>query len=300
MRANANSITFVIGPTAAGKTQLALELAQSQNGIIINGDSLQVFKKMDIGTAKPSMAERQTLPHFLFDIVEVGQEFTAGEYRRAALKVIEENIAKHNIFIVGGSGFYLQALEKGMFDVEAIPAEVVAQVEALQAERGNEFLHEQLKKNDPQSAAAIHVNDSYRLVRAVSVVTHTGRSWSQMKQDFKDKTESLSDHYNVKKIGIQVDRETLRQRVEKRAAMMLKQGLVTEVQALLALTSEAWAPLQSVGYKEVLRFLNGEIAEPELVPIITQSTMRLAKKQMTWFKRDPAVEWRVGSSNGES
>jgi tRNA dimethylallyltransferase len=292
MKADANSITFIIGPTASGKTQLALELAQSQNGIIINGDSLQVFKKMDIGTAKPSIAERQSRPHFLFDIVDVGQEFTAGEYRRAALKVIEENIAKHNVFIVGGSGFYLQALEKGMFDVEAIPAEVVAEVEALQAERGNEFLHEVLKKNDPQSAAAIHVNDSYRLVRAVSVVTHTGKSWSQMKQDFKDKTESLLDHYNVKKIGLQVDRETLRQRVEKRATMMLEQGLVAEVQALLALTSEAWAPLQSVGYKEVLRFLKGEIAEPELVPLITQSTMRLAKKQMTWFKRDPAVIWK--------
>ncbi|MEK6553801.1 MAG: tRNA (adenosine(37)-N6)-dimethylallyltransferase MiaA [Bdellovibrionota bacterium] len=286
------TLTFIVGPTASGKTQLALDLARAENGIIVNGDSLQVFRQLDIGTAKPSLQERQLCPHFLFDIVDVGQEFTAGEYRRAALKVIEDNIEKHNIFIVGGSGFYLRALDKGMFNVEAVPAETVAQVESWQIEKGNQFLWDELKARDADSAKAIHVNDSYRLVRALSVVLHTGKAWSQMKQDFKDNEQTLSDRFTVKKIGLQVDREKLRSRVEQRTQNMLADGLVAEVQGLLKIVRPDWAPLQSVGYKEVLQFLQGELAEADLAATITQSTMRLAKKQMTWFKKDLDVEWR--------
>ena len=195
-----NTITFIVGPTASGKTQWALERAAQEKAVILNGDSLQVFRGLDIGTAKPSQAEREICPHFLFDIVELGGSFTAGQYRRAALEVIEKEIAKHNIFIVGGSGFYLQALEKGMFEVEAVPDEVVEAIEAEVESQGLEAKWLELQSRDPEASQKIHPNDQYRIVRALSVIRHSGQTWTALQKKKATSTERLSDHYFVKKI----------------------------------------------------------------------------------------------------
>lgn len=288
------SITFVIGPTASGKSKWALTQALQNNGLILNADSLQVFKMLDIGTAKPTNEEMALCPHQLFSFVEVGNDFTAGQYRRAALKVIESEISKHNIYIVGGSGFYIQALDKGMFDVEPIPESFSDQVENERVQVGNEQLWQELYLKDPESAQKIHVNDSYRIVRALSVVRYTGRAWSGMKKDFQNEGHGLSAKYPVKKIGLLVDKSELKKRIHKRAQVMLDSGWVSEVQSILKLAPPNWAPLQSVGYKEIMGYLSGQVKDNELLSAIVKSTEKLAKKQMTWFKRDPEIHWQVG------
>lgn len=284
-----NSITFVVGTTASGKSDYALKEALAHNGVVVNGDSLQVYVGMDIGTAKPTREERSLCPHYLFDVVKEGGTFTAGEYRRLALEVIEREIVKHNIYVVGGSGFYLQALEKGMFEVPPVDPRIIINLEQVLKEEGSEKLWDLLKEADSEAAKRIHSNDSYRLIRALSVMRQTGQTWTSLQSQTHD--QALSRRFNVKKVGLHREKDELRTRLVERTKKMLETGWIDEVERLVQQAGDEWAPLQSVGYREVLEYLRGRLKKEALQDEIVQSSLQLAKKQRTWFKRDPDVEW---------
>lgn len=286
-------VVFVVGPTGAGKSNLALKAAEGFSGVIVNSDSVQVYQRVDIGTAKPTLAERQRRPHFLFDFVAPGESYTAGQYRRQALDVIKEQIQVAPVFVVGGSGFYVQALEKGMYSTPEVAPEIREQVRQEAESGGLQELYEELCQKDSEYAARISGNDTYRVQRAISVIRAHGRSLTEIQKEF-EKIQKEAFPYSLIKLGVQVERGLLRERVRRRTQVMLDQGLVDEVKALLEEGLGEWAPLQSVGYKETVAYLRGELTLQGLEDEIVKNTMRLAKRQMTWFRRDPDIQWFDG------
>lgn len=265
-----------------------MQEASKNNGAIVNADSIQFFKHLQIGAAKPTPQDMQKVPHFLYDIVAPNEEFTAGDYRRSALKVIEEQIASRPLYIVGGSGFYLQALEKGMYDVGPVPKNIQEQVAQFKAQGA---LYSELQARDPHSAARIGERDPYRLERALGLVLSEGRTLKEIEEQFKCQNETLGQQYKLEKVGVKCDREVLRKRIARRTEQMLEMGFIEEVESLLKIGYADTKPLCSVGYKEVVAFLNGCMRRADLLPTIVTSTMQLAKKQMTWFKRDHEIQW---------
>jgi tRNA dimethylallyltransferase len=279
-------IHFVVGPTATGKSQWSLEQAVKVRGIIVNADSLQVFKFMDIGTAKPSNEDRQLVPHHLFDVCYPNERFTAGDYRRAALSVLEDQVKKgyENIFVVGGSGFYLQALEYGMFEAPEI-SEATKLITQDFVDRG--VARQELEKVDPESFLELEANDLYRIRRALEVTLEAKVPLSQLKRDFKP----FPFPYPYKKVGFLPDREIIRERVKMRTEKMLQMGLVDEVKNLISMGFEKTKPLESVGYLQCVKFLRGELDRSKLSDEIVMATMQLVKKQTTWFRRDSQIQW---------
>lgn len=285
-------IVFVVGPTASGKSALALSLAETFKGAIVNCDSIQVFKSLNVGSAKPTAEEFQRVPHFLFDYVPEGKETTAGEYSRDFFATIEKIKDQFPVaFVVGGTGFYFQAIEKGMYPIGAADPEIIKQVESEITQAGGpQRLYQELRDRDPESAAKISENDHYRLARAIEMMRTHRRSVTEIKKEFESQRSPFP--YPLLKIGIRLLKEDLLPRVERRTDQMLKQGLVSEVRSLLDRGLREWAPLESVGYKETVEFIDGHLAsETDLRNLIVQNTMRLAKKQKTWFQRDPEIHW---------
>lgn len=280
-------VLFVVGPTGSGKTEFALRVAEESGAHILNADSVQFYQGLDIGSAKPSSLERARVPHHLFDVAPVGSVLTAGDYRRLALEKLAELESVNRLtLVVGGSGFYIQALEKGMFDFGKVPMEISAQVKA-DAESRLPLLAQELADIDPDYAKKVGPTDKYRIARAIELWRHFRKTPSELRAEFKPQ----SFPYPLQKVGLSVDREVLRQRVEARAQSMLQQGWIEEVQVLLREAGPHWPPLQSVGYAEILKYLAGDIPWENLVPEIVTSTMRLAKRQATWFRRDSEIVW---------
>ncbi|MGE4133632.1 MAG: tRNA (adenosine(37)-N6)-dimethylallyltransferase MiaA [Bdellovibrionales bacterium] len=279
-------VVFVLGPTASGKTALAMELAKKWNGAILNCDSLQIYQRLDVGSAKPSLAERESVPHLLFDIVPPGQVLTAGDYRRLALAALEESPCQL-ILAVGGSGFYVQALEKGLFAVPKASAKNERLVKEELEKWGAQKLWERLNREDPDSAARLNPNDSYRVGRALTVLLDTGHGMAWWKAQFKP----LPFPYPKLKIGLAPARADLEKRIHRRTADMLLAGLLEETRQLLEDGFEKWPPLQSVGYKECSDVLRGRMATHHLREQIELKTLQLAKKQKTWFARDHEIVW---------
>jgi len=282
-----NPVIFVVGPTGVGKSGFALEAAKAVNGVILNCDSVQTYKDLDIGTAKPSKEEQSQVPHFLFDAVQPGEVLTAGDFRRLALPVLAAQIPKHPVFAVGGSGFYIQALDKGMFEIEKVESEKEAAIRKQLEERPLKDLYQELEKVDPESADDLNPNDSYRIQRALIIFHGLGRKLSELKKEFQP--QKLP--YPVIKIGFTMERKKLRERIELRAKQMLEAGLIEEVKALVEKGYKDWPLLQSVGYKQVLQYFDGELSESELSSEITLRTVQLSKRQMTWFQRDKEIQW---------
>lgn len=283
-------VVFVVGPTASGKSELALQLAERFQGAIVNCDSIQVYQSLNIGSAKPTPEDRARAPHFLFDYVPTGEEITAGTYSRdvfSTLKTLENRFPV--TFVVGGTGFYFQAIEKGMYHTGAANPETLRQVE-WEVQENPQRVFEYLRRMDPEAAGKISINDHYRLARAVEMIRTHGRSPTEIKRQFEEQREPFP--YPLLKLGLRLDRKGLEPRVRLRTEKMLQAGLIREVGGLLANGHAEWSPLQSVGYKEVLSFLKGEIADEEsLKALIVQNTLRLAKKQRTWFQRDSEIQW---------
>ncbi len=285
-------VVFVVGPTASGKSALALSLAQKFQGAILNCDSIQLYQSLDIGSAKPTAEEFKAVPHFLFDYVPEGQEITAGEYRRDFFATLEKIKSQFPVvFVVGGTGFYFQALEKGMFSIGAADSKTQAHVEAELSEAGGpEKLHQELLEKDPETGRKISVNDHYRLGRAIEILRTHGKAPSQIKKEFEAQIEAFP--FPLLKLGVKASREELTPAVVLRTEKMLEMGLVGEVKALLAKGLKNWAPLSSVGYQETILFLDGKLPSlKELAELIVQNTHRLAKKQRTWFQRDSEIHW---------
>jgi tRNA dimethylallyltransferase len=301
-------LLFIVGPTACGKSDIAVEICETLKehspSEIINCDSVQFFKGVDIGAAKPSAELLNRARHHLIGHLPLGAEYTAGDFRRDALNLIEteceaaKQILSKKIngsvptFIpVGGSGFYVQALEKGMYDVPQIPPEVRAQVEKDSSEPGGWVkLYTELKERDPEAAEKIKPGDSYRILRAIELLrVYTNGTLTELRAKF-EANRPLSP-FRVSKVGIFRPREILRQRVTERTRQMLKNGLIEEVISLREKGLKLWPPLSSVGYRETQDYLDGRLKLEELEPLIITSTMQLAKRQMTWFKRDLSIRW---------
>lgn len=284
---NRRAVIFVVGPTASGKSSLGLSLAKRFSGFILNGDSLQCYRKLDIGTAKPTVEERAQVPHFLFDSISPGETLTAGDYRKLALKTLENEIANGPAFIVGGSGFYLQALEKGLFDVPKPDPEIEEQVKEDFEAKGIQWAYSELERLDPNYAANISPNDGYRIQRALVILWETGQRVSDLQASFT----AAAFPYAYMKLGFLPTREELLPRVQSRVGKMMRAGFLDEVRALVKDGHREWSPMLSVGYKECLDYLDGKLSESELIPKIVEKTMQLSKRQKSWFKRDPSTDW---------
>ncbi len=288
-------LVFIVGPTAVGKSSLAFQLARDNNGVILNADSVQTYRGLNVGTAKPTLDEFKMVPHRLFDIVEPPARLTAGEYFPRAREALKECLEKQHVFVVGGSGFYIQALEKGMFPVGSSNPKLLAKYQSvLEKEGGVEKLYEILKEKDPDYASSLPAADSYRVLRALVLVETEGRSMAEVQQSFEKQQEQYRLKIPLLKVGLNMDRETLRDRVTQRVEDMVANGLKSEVEGLLARGFEGWHPLSSVGYKETVAHIKGELDEPRWKQQIVTATMQLAKRQMTWFRRDESIEWYRG------
>lgn len=285
-------VVIICGGTATGKSNLAMDLAEKLNAEIINFDSQQVYKDFDIGTAKPSKEELAQIPHHLIGHVDPREHYTAGDFRRDAFQKLSEIKTPYAI-LVGGTGFYLQALMKGMFDLPPSDPEIKTKLEIELAEKGLPQLYEQLHKRDPLSAKVINPNDKYRILRALEVFQITGRPLGELKATFKPQDFP----YPFVKIGVRRTKTRLREIVSQRSQAMIDNGLLDEVKAIMNKYGADVRPLQSVGYKEAFDFLrkNEEIPthkqKVQLAEQITASTMQLAKRQSTWFKRDSEIQW---------
>ena len=282
-------VVVIAGPTASGKSELAERLAVRFDGEIVNADSLQVYRGLDIGTAKPSPEALNRIRHHLFNIVDPDEDFTAASYCRLGRETVLDISRRGKTPVVaGGTGLYIKALISGL--VEAPGADFFARSEYNKtADRfGNSELFEELRKVDPETASRIHPNNRVRIIRALEVFRQTGKSLSV----FQDEHGFMLKWCNSLKIGINVERSELYRRINARVDLMVAAGLVEEVESLLSMGySPALKSLSSIGYWEICDFLAGNGTFPEAVELIKQNSRRYAKRQLTWFKNDPEMIW---------
>ncbi len=282
-------VGFIVGPTAAGKSALAMEVAERSNCEIINADSRQFYRGMDLGTAKPPAEDRRRVLHHLIDVRSPDESLDVAEFAQIARAAIEEIAARgRNPLVVGGSGLYLRVIRGGIFRGPAASAEIRDRLTKIAAERGNAHLHRQLREIDPEAANRIGVNDLYRIVRAIEVFELTGEKISahQRRHRFAD------IGYDTLTVGVEVERKKLYQAIDRRFDAMIAAGLAGEVRALIeAGYSPEKPPLSTIGYKQIASHLRGEIALADAVALAKRESRRLAKRQMTWFRREPEIVW---------
>ncbi|HSB18225.1 MAG TPA: tRNA (adenosine(37)-N6)-dimethylallyltransferase MiaA [Bryobacteraceae bacterium] len=280
-------LVVVAGPTGSGKSDLALRIAEDFCGEVVNCDSLQIYRYFDIGTAKLPEFERRGIPHHLIDIVDPGEHFSAGEYARRARRVISEIAARKRLPVVaGGTGFYVRALLDGLFPGPARDDTVRARLEAREARRPG-GLHRLLRRFDPEAARRIHARDTHKLVRAVEVCLLLRRPLTDA---FAAGRDPLTG-FHVLKIALDPPRQALYERLDRRCERMFETGLVDEVNRILDLGfSPEVKPLESHGYKQALQHIRGELSLPEAVLQAQRNTRRYAKRQWTWFRREPGIQ----------
>lgn len=289
MKSDKPRLLVILGPTASGKSKLGMDIAEALRSEIVSADSLQLYRHLDIGTAKPSREERGIVPHHIIDIIDPDEEFNAGKFRAEARKVIEElRGSGKGIILVGGTYLYVKVLLSGL--IEDLPAdqEIRNSLKKLSSEFGTGCVYERLKSLDPEAAARIHPNDYVRAERALEVFYLTGEKMSHLQSlhEFGER------EFEYIKIGIRVDREELKRRIDLRVDKMIDGGLVEEVRGLRRMGyGPELKPMQSIGYKEINRYIDGEIGLEEAVGLIKRDTRRFAKRQMTWLRRDREIVW---------
>jgi tRNA dimethylallyltransferase len=280
-------VLVIVGPTGVGKTALSLELAQSYHGEIISGDSMQIYRGMDVGTAKVSPEEQKAVPHHLLDILSPTESFSVQQYQQLAReKILEIGERGHLPMLVGGTGLYIESV---IFDYQMPSVTEDLQLrQALfaQAEReGNEAIHQQLAEIDPEAAKKLHPNNLRRVIRAIEVFRLTGKPL--LEQQGRGSTP-----FNVLWIGLMMPREQLYAQINRRVDQMIEQGLELEVQKLLASGSfEGHTAAQAIGYKEMIAYLKGEISKEAAIDAIKQGSRRYAKRQLSWFRRIREIHW---------
>jgi tRNA dimethylallyltransferase len=284
-------LVVILGPTASGKTALSLALAEKFDGEIVNCDSVAVYREFEIGTAKPSADERGRAPHHLFDVISPANFMTAGEYSRQARQALSEITARDHLpIVVGGTGLYLRALLEGLFPGPQRSEELRERLRERVAARGSAYLHRILARLDREAAAKIHANDVPKLIRAIEVCLASRQKMTDLWQQGRDPLRG----YRILRLGLDPDRATLYERINRRAKKMFEGGLIEETQALLAKYGDSARPLASLGYKQAIQFLRGALSREQAVQAAQQAHRNYAKRQMTWFRREPEVEWLRG------
>ena len=281
-------LLVICGPTGSGKSALALELAQFYPLEIVSADSRQIYRMMDIGTAKPSLAEQAQVPHHLIDLIDPDQEFSAAAFVDQARPLVEQIHQRGRLAcVVGGTGLYLRALLGGLADLPSGDPALRQHLHARELEQGSGTLHRELQHLDPEAAAAIHPNNLIRTVRALEVCLLTGNKFSAIKagHDFVD------CYYHVVKLAYDYPREVLYRRIDRRTRKMLDAGLVAEVEMLVRRYGSNLKALQTLGYREVLGYLSGEYNVEDMCSRIQMKTRQYAKKQLTWFRKEPDMIW---------
>ena len=284
-----SQLLCILGPTAVGKTKIAIDLAQRLNAEIISVDSRQIYRQMDIGTAKPTYQELQAAPHHLIDCVEISQTFTAADYKILADTAISDiHNRNKQVILAGGAGLYFRAIVDGLFQGPGADVKLRNKLQLEAAEYGVEELHNRLRKYDPISAERIHPNNLNRVIRAIEVYELTGIPISEHQQQWEYKGQ----RYCFNAFGLTMSRPLLNDRINQRVDVMLANGLVKEVESILAAghSRDSFA-LQSFGYKELVAYLDGQCTYVEAVEQLKQNTRKFAKRQMTWFKKDKRIEW---------
>ncbi len=305
---------FLLGPTAVGKTALSFYLAEKLSVTVLNSDSIQMYKGLDIGSAKPKLSSgmfvsdkipqknkdrhiplfahsdknsKKYIPCFLFDEWKPPFICTAGTFRKKALSVLKQELSHSSVLIVGGSGFYIQALEKGMYPIKNIKLEIREEVKKIYKKKGLDHLYKLLVFLDPKYAHQISPKDKYRIFRGICIILSEEKPVSLIQGSFQEQKFP----WPYVKIGLYMPREILVKRVQERTEKMIKEGLIEETQVLLGRGFKEWPVMKSVGYKEAILYLENHISKEELKIRIIHRTMRFAKKQMSWFKRDRNIQW---------
>lgn len=283
-------LIVVLGPTASGKTSLSLHLAERFHGEIVSCDSVAVYREFEIGTAKPSRADRLRVPHHLIDVAGPAELITAGDYSRLARQSLRDITSRERLpIVVGGSGLYLRALLEGLFSGPPRSEELRIRLRERGTERGPEYLHKMLRRLDPAAAQTIHANDVPKVVRALEVSISASAPMTGLWQQGRD---PLHD-FNILRVGLNPDRKVLYERINHRARDMFSDGLVEETARLAAQYPSAW-PLSSLGYKQAMQNLRGEISLEQAIVAAQQGHRNYAKRQLTWFRREPNVHWIAG------
>ncbi|WP_291625824.1 tRNA (adenosine(37)-N6)-dimethylallyltransferase MiaA [Clostridium sp.] len=281
-----NKILIIAGPTAVGKTSLSIKLAKELNGEIVSTDSMQIYKYMDIGSAKITKDEMEGIPHHMIDIINPSSSFSVAEYKEIASKCVEDIISRNKLpILVGGTGLYINALTCNMNFTEAdSDEEYRKELEKLADENGNEFIHNMLKDIDPTSYKEIHFNNRKRVIRALEVYKLTNKPFSS----FNSGNDFYNGPYDARYYVINMDRTKLYDRINLRVDIMIKNGLIDECIKLKEMGhTSLMQSMQGIGYKEIFYYLDNKISYSEAIEMIKQGSRNYAKRQLTWFRRDP-------------
>ncbi len=281
-------ILVLVGPTASGKTALALSIAKKFPSEIISADSRQIFRQLTIGTAKPRKQELDQVPHYFIDLLEPDQKFNAGDYQEQGRKVISEILEKGNLpIIVGGTGLYVQAIVDGFFEQPEISGEIRKELEERLAREGKDALYKELQTIDHESASTMDSTKFRRVIRALEIYYETGIPISQFHKQHK-----INKMYNAHFYGLNWERSVLYERINDRVERMFREGFLDEVKHLkMNGFDDRYQSLQTVGYKEAFAFLRNEITKERMIELMKQNTRRFAKRQMTWFRKEERIQW---------
>lgn len=286
-------IVCLVGPTAVGKTALSLEIAHAFSCEIVSVDSMQVYKYMDIGTAKPTATEQREVRHHCIDLVDPAAAYNTACFVRDAAKAVTEIRGRGCLpLFTGGTGLYMRAFKEGLFDLPVkIPDTIRRKLCQEISDAGNSAMHARLAEIDPASSTRIHPNDSQRILRGLEIYEASGIPWSHWIKKQKD-TEKHKVKDNILTIGLHIDRETLGKRIEMRTRQMVDRGFIQEVQDLIAKGYPlTLASMQSIGYRHVGQYLTGRMSQQDALTAMTTDTRRYAKRQFTWFQRDKDIIW---------
>ncbi len=285
-----NNLICIAGPTASGKTALSIALAKELGGEIVSCDSMQVYKRMDIGTAKPTAEEMEGIPHHMLSVAEPWEDFSVGKYCAMATPVVDDILSRgKTAIVVGGTGLYMDALMRGNAFAPVPSTGRREELEQLAAKAGIEAVIEQLRLVDPESAERLHPSDQKRIIRAMEVYLETGSTITEHNR----KTQALPPRYTPVWFALEdAQRSTLYDRIDRRVEAMLSQGLIAEIQSLLAEgVPEKSTAMQAIGYKEFVDALRGRSSMETATALVQQSSRKYAKRQLTWFRRNPAIHW---------
>ena len=287
-----NNIICIAGPTASGKTALAVALAKELNGEVVSCDSMQIYRRMDIGTAKPTQEEMQGIPHHMIDVAEPWEDFSVSRYCAMAAPIVEDIVSRGKTAVIaGGTGLYMDSLIQGN-DFAPFPSTGVREKLEQEAQTvGIQVLYDRLSEIDPEAAGRLHLSDKKRIIRALEVYLETGETITAHNR----RTQLLPPRFTPIRLGLDFEnRKDLYERIDRRVGLMLEQGLIEEIQGLLSSgIPEKCTAMQAIGYKEFVAALNGECTIEEAADQVRQSSRRYAKRQLTWFRRNKKIHWLI-------